>query len=1279
MCAFSNKSVAAFLAVFLTVASSLCAQELTDAPALDRAAVLQAAAEVTRESYPNADDVLVDDLIRVRYEADGTSLTTDETYFKVLTEKGKRENRTLSFHFTLPYEDVALDVLEVIRPDGAVIPVDIAGQSRVMIDRSQMDSNIYNPNNKVLQVGIPGLETDDLVRYRSIRHKVKARVPDTWSDYLVLEYTSPIKHFVYEVSAPKELPLCNIAVKNEIKGAVRYTRGEKNGRLFYRWEVSDVPRMYREPDMPPLHTVVQRLLVSTIPDWGNISKWYWRLCEPHLDATEEMKQTVSELTAGVTDRRKRIEAIFYFVSQKIRYMGITTEKEAPGYEPHDARVTFEQKYGVCRDKAALLVALLRVAGIEAYPVLIHNGSKKDADVPQPYFNHAVVAARDPAGSYLLMDPTDENTRELFPSYLCNQSYLVACPEGETLRTSPIIPAEQNMMRVETHGRVNANGDLAAETVLRFEGINDNAYRGYFSRIRPEQRREFFEGLARRVVAGARLTDFDLQPEDLRDSSTPLTARFQFEARDIPVGSDDTLMLPLPRIGARVGTVNFLIGEAGLEERKYPLVTKVACGVRETLTLDVGALVGESLAMPEYEPIEDEALTVKQSLAYDGKTLRRKSTLLLKVVEFSPAQYRGLKDTLKKTEFDARKMPIFTPAPSPSDVLVLHNKVTYDLLDAHTWTETHVLRKKILTYAGKKRHAELKLNYNPAWERLVLEHATVTAPDGHVKSVRAEERNLMDAAWVGSAPRYPPGKTLVISLPGVEVGSVIDYRVTRRREKRPFFAARRSFRGFNALQWMRVVVDAPSGLPLRVRAPSTDSIRVSQTRMNIPRVRTSWTATGCPAVKRERDLPPWWSFNPTLFVSTGDWKTYAESVRDALIAAAAGQPDAERRARALAAAGRDERSCVLAIRDFVVKQIRPAGPGLNRLPLSTITPADRTLHDGYGNTSDRAVVLYALLDAAGFRPRFVLASGSPVVKNLQHPLTFCPHPDDFGTVLVRVRVDGDAIYLNDTDQYAMLGATPHDGRYGLDLKSGRIITIRGLPEAANRSDISYALKLLPNGDARILRTEKFFGTAYGAFHRKFAEIAPEERRRYHQQAVARIAQSAEPDGELATRFDTYPGIEKFAVTVKRFAVRDGEFFYFALPRTLKGLLGLRAQVRKNPLYRPLPGRTTIRTIITPPEGFGRIVLKPSEMTWQAPNEAGEVRVEQKTFRTEHSATDDSIPPSAGRTSLVIKQSADLEPAVIPAADYDALLELERRLSHPRAGTILLTAGSNTPAP
>ena len=1232
---------------------------------VDRAAVIRSAKEVTRAKYPNADDVLVDDYILIRYRPDGTSVTLDDTFMKVLTEKGKRENQTLSFHFTLPYSKVAAKIVEVIKPDGRTVPVDVAKQSRVMVNRSQMGANIYNPNSKILRVGVPGLEIGDMVHYLSERKTVKARVPDTWSDYTVLEYTSPIKHFVYEVHGPKELPLRRMAVKDEVKGTVKRSVGEKDGVIRYRWEVKDVPRMYREPSMPPLHTVVQRLLVSTIPEWKEISKWYWKLSEPHFAPTPEMKQTVAALTKGVADRQKKIEAIFQFVSQKIRYMGITTEKESPGYEPHDVKTTFEQKYGVCRDKAALLVAMLRLAGFEAYPVLIHNGPKKDPDVPQPYFNHAASCVQNPDGTYLLMDSTDENTKQLFPAYLSDQSYLVAKPEGETLLTSPIVSAEENLMRIETRGRLNAAGDLSAESILRFDGINDNAYRGYFSRIKPEERRRYFEGVVKRVVAGARLVDFRIKPKNMLDTSQPLTVRMKLEAKNVLVAGGDTVMLPVPWLGTRVGMVNFILGRTGLEKRKYPLVTKITCGVRESLHLEVADALGKDLAMPEYAPIKDETVTWGQSLGRKGKMLEGKSQFLMKVVEFTPAQYLGLKNTLKKLEYNARKMPIFTPRQRGArkrgpgvDVVVLDEQVRYELADAHTWTETRTVKKKILTYAGKKRHSELKFNYNPVWEELKLGKATVTGKDGKARTIQPEEINVMDAGWVGAAPRYPAAKTLVASLPGVEVGSVIEYRIKRTCRNRPFFAMREYFRGFEPIRRKDLHVNWPKSLKTTILSDVTQCHPVAQ--MLAGRARNQWTAQAMKSVKRERNLPPWWSFNPKVFLSVGGWKAYAADVLKAFEKAASGQTQAEARARDLVGEARDVRAKLIAIRDFVAKNVRAAGPALHELPLAEVTSADQTLAEGYGNTADRGVLIYVMLRAAGLKPEFLLASSEPMVANLKNPLNECPDAAVFGSVLVRVRDRGEQIYLNDTNQYASLGATPHDGCFGLVLKTGRIETISAAANKEDRSEVEYRITLSENGDAVIRKTRRVFGMGFAAFHRRFAEMPPEERRRYHQEAVAAVAKAARAKGDLVTRFDTYPGIEEFAVTVEKFAVRDGDYLYLTIPETLRGLLTLRSDTREGPIYWSHPRRIIVSTAVVLPPRTREVVLRPPALEWNAIPGAGRITV----FSNSPGIGDGPGP------EIPIQHVAKLCSAIIRPADYKKLLEIQRRLSHPRARTILL---------
>jgi hypothetical protein len=62
------------------------------------AAILRAAADITTNQYPDSDSATVDcRSVRV-YRPDGTGACQDESFVKVLTEKGRRDNRTLSLN-----------------------------------------------------------------------------------------------------------------------------------------------------------------------------------------------------------------------------------------------------------------------------------------------------------------------------------------------------------------------------------------------------------------------------------------------------------------------------------------------------------------------------------------------------------------------------------------------------------------------------------------------------------------------------------------------------------------------------------------------------------------------------------------------------------------------------------------------------------------------------------------------------------------------------------------------------------------------------------------------------------------------------------------------------------------------------------------------------------------------------------------------------------------------------------------------------------------------------
>ncbi|MBM4152496.1 MAG: DUF3857 domain-containing protein, partial [Kiritimatiellaceae bacterium] len=1189
------------------------------------------------------------------YEADGTYRYVSDTAYQIVTEKGRQEKSSVSVSYNTKYGTMQIVRAEVIKPDGRVVPIDLATQSREVIDQGQMSANIYDPCEKVIQLTVPDLGIGDLLRYTVASDQTKTVVPNTWSDVSVLEATFPIVHAVYEVDAPASLPLVRIELKDEIPGTVTPLVQKRGDRIIYQWTARNVPQLFEEPKMPAAHTVAQRLLLSTIPDWESLSTWYWNLSKSRLDAVNPaMQAKVDELTKGLTNRQDRIASLFRFVSQDIRYMGLTLEDEAPGYEPHDVSLTFDHRYGVCRDKAALLVSMLQLAGFEACPVLIYVGPKKDPPVPQPWFNHAITAVRNEDGSWQLMDATNENTRDLLPAYLSYRSYLVASPKGETLQTSPVIPPEENLLTIDVDASLDETDTITAQAVLSFNGINDTAYRGRLASLKPEERKPYFEERLKAACGAARLTELEVSPENVRDTTVPLSVRLKFEVENaLAAGANDAL-LQVPTLINQFGLFGRVVGGGlGLDERRYPLYTEITCGVAETVRLDVRRSGLRSASLPSYETIDTPELYINRSVVEKQGVLESRAKILLRTVEFSPEQYAVLKQNVKASERNARKRVVLTRKgfPSDADFATINETVQYALYDATTWTEERVVQQKVLTYAGKKQLSDLRFSFNPAMKTTTLISATVTAPDGTKSYIDpTKEVNVMDAAWAGDAPRYPAEKVMVVNLPGVEVGSVIEYHVASSYKEVPFFSAMEYFAGHNPLGTKLVRVEMPHSMALNVDTVNSETIRRRTAHLNNRAVH-EWLSQNNPVIQKEDQLPPGWFFIPTVLFSCGDLSEYVEQVQDA-VSEAAEQNDAVRvKAKELTRGMKSRKQKIVTLRNFVDRTVREVGPGLSELPLSAITPADQVLAEGYGNSTDRAVLMYAMLDAAGLKPRFVLSSELPGVTNAAESVLNIPQRTAFNTVLVAVTDDEKkTVYLGDGGQYAEPGAMAHHNKPSINLKNGKMEVPQAvLPDAM---ETHLELEVAETGDLKLTQTELFYGTLFEGVHQQYAQFTPEELRRAHQDLLAQVSQSAEPAGELITDF-SYPAKVQFSARVPAYAVRDGGNIYFTLPEGVGGVLGLKSSERVNPFYSTMDLHQTVTYKLTIPEGWEAVLL-PESFQEELPAGAGVV-----DFRVMREAE-----------RILMIQDVRLNAAIVHSYDYDILLSVHNRLVSPSSKTVLL---------
>jgi len=1210
--------------------------------------------DITVERYPDADSVLVEGVEDTVYNPDGTYVAESRNTIKILTEKGRREESEISLGYSARYGTAEIVKVCIVGEDGAERVVDVSATTKETTDNSSAAENIYDPMHRKVICTVPGLKVGDVVRYVTRRNVFKARVQDQFADIAVLEWTCPVVKQLVRIKAPKERPLKRMAVRNPL-GNVEYKAEEQgDGSVLHTWVATNSPQAFAEPDTPPLYTLLQNLRCSTAEDWPQLSRWYWNLSVPHLSkTTEAITNKVSEILASSAaddPAAKRIAAVYKWVSQEIRYMGLTMEDTSPGYAPHDVDITFDNRYGVCRDKAALLVAMLRIAGFEAYPVLIHAGAKMDEEVPLPYFNHAIVAVRavgDPAANkdgFILMDPTNESSADLFPAYLGDKSYLVATPEGEPLHTSQVYPADANSVSISSTGTLERDGSMVVESVLAFKGINDNAYRQALLRRKPEERRRTFERIVTSAAAGAELLSFEMWPKDLRETESLLKVKLLYRVNEAVLKGESRDELTVPFLSRVLGSVNWLLaGNTSLEKRRFPLVIDSTAKSDETIEVDLGGALGGKASLPETVSFSGPYEYLREYSAQDG-VLKARRTLAVNAVEFSPTEYAALREDIKRVEAADRPRPLFSKNPdAEANVHVRRVASSYTVTSPYSWVVTNTVEKEILTYDGKKKSAELKFSYNPTWKNIELVSAVVSNKNGQVSAAGERETSLFDCGWAAAAPRYPASKQLVVNLPSVEIGSVITYTTvtTVKDAPKPFFAT-----------WTFDVREPTDEVSVDYRDWRGETF--SRTVKN-PKI--------LPAEPMQPDGDLW---RDVKTISHGDFKAAAKWLR------AASDIDPVEKGEAIDEAEKcdSDEDKIAAVRNWMTKHVRVSGPSLYETQLAGQLADPKTvLEERYASRLDYIRTMCSLMKGAGLDADVVFTSGDALEdEELLRRTISDRNVGRFATALCRVKVKKGwfmplttTYFIGVENEYTPIDMSAYDGSRFLCPEDGGAIGTVACGAAGRPCQKDWiTLSVRENGAVDFDFLSEMYGPGVGVFRKKYAEMLPEDRSRHFQELLGGIAQAASATRELATDTEGYPAKLSFSAYVPDYATVSGDSITLVLPEIGSRLFSLTGTTRESPLSVSARGSDDMTVVkVVFPEGYTEVEHLPTEFSFESPKSAFTAfdlwrRLSVKTEKDEQ-----------GRLVVTVCQESPKRSETHYSAEYFALLKDWSRISSSRA--------------
>ena len=638
--------------VFVLIPFALFAEEISYDEAVT---MLQ---NVSQADYPEADQISVNnEIINLDEKCKGTYF--EENYQKILTERG-RKYTDLWFGYDTMYDTVFVKTVQIIKKDGKVVDIDpysILIESNNALSKF---SNIYSETSKLLKGDLPNIEIGDIIRTITIRTVHNTRMENHYYAQISVETHSPILKRYYELNLPENINL-NIHHINEKSGYVNYSEENINGKKIYKFNISVAPQILYEPSMESSDEFAYYILLTTIESWEELSKWYYSIVAPHLDVNDEIIAKTKELTADCKTRKEKAEKLYYWVAKKVRYLGVDKETYKPGYEPHDVSYTFSTLGGVCRDKAALLVTMLRIAEIEADPILIASGYKLNPIAPVMWFNHAVAVSYDEKGDpEFFFDPTDENSKELFPQYLEDCSYIIASEKGNTLKVVPLSPAENNNVKISLSIDIDKNDSAVCSLQMDYTGLADGFMRGRLMRMNPQKKQEMIESIISKIHPFSNLIDYSVS--DPNNTDEYISMSINFEISDYVSESNDLILVPLE---AYKLSMSFLYGYQlrafNLSERKYPFK------LDNTYSIDIS----ETIKFPEKMP----NITFPKITEFNKKGFNFRSNLENKdnqTISFN-SSFSTNKIHFKKEDFSLLKNEIANLAAYEKLYLIIKNQ------------------------------------------------------------------------------------------------------------------------------------------------------------------------------------------------------------------------------------------------------------------------------------------------------------------------------------------------------------------------------------------------------------------------------------------------------------------------------------------------------------------------------------------------------------------------------------------------------------------------------
>lgn len=339
----------------------------------------------------------------------------------------------------------------------------------------------------------------------------------------------PVLRDVFEVEVPRGQELRYLSRGMGERSSPHVVRGAEG--TTHRWSASVLLEDSARPGQRPY------VRTTLLDSWAPVSSWYRDQLAGRIAPTPELTDRARDLARGAVDPFEVARRIVAWVGSSIAYRD-WREGGVGDVCGRSAALVLRRGFGNCADQTNLLVTLLRLAGIEASPVLASSSAHRPLDPEVPtYFpgDHVLTRVRLGDQDYFV-DPTASGYRfpHLPPAF---RRSLVWDPLAGTFLATPSLGEDE--VRRSFEGRLDAEGRLVGTARVELHGHPEARLR---RRLR--ERRVRLEDAARSLLLPATGRILSVRADRPEDRTRPLVLEADLEL-PLALTREARLLLPVP--------------------------------------------------------------------------------------------------------------------------------------------------------------------------------------------------------------------------------------------------------------------------------------------------------------------------------------------------------------------------------------------------------------------------------------------------------------------------------------------------------------------------------------------------------------------------------------------------------------------------------------------------------------------------------------------------------------------------------------------------------------